>query len=146
MLTKTGFWGGITLGRFTLSHAAKKIGEKRFVYILGAGSIAFQLLVWFIPNVVGDAVAVAFLGLILGPIYPCASTTFTKLLPMDIQMTAYSFIASAGSSGGAVAPFLTGLLAQAVGDTSVLHPICIGLFVVMLGCWIGLPKKFKRSE
>lgn len=142
----SGFWGGITLGRFTLSHVARRIGEKRFVYILGAGAIAFQLLVWLVPNVIGDAVAVAFLGLLLGPIYPCASTVFTQLLPMDIQMTAYSFIAATGSSGGAVAPFMTGLLAQAVGDTSVLHPICIGLFVVMLGCWIGLPKVVKRTE
>lgn len=142
----SGFWGGITLGRFSLSHAARRIGEKRFVYILGAGSIALQLLVWLIPNVIGEAVAVAILGLILGPVYPCSSTIFTKLLPMDIQMTAYSFISSAGSSGGALAPLMTGLLAQAVG-TFVLHPICIALFVVMLGCWIGLPNTpVKRSD
>jgi fucose permease len=60
-------------------------------------------------------------------------------------MTAISFISSAGSSGGAVAPFTTGLLAQAVG-TFVLHPICIGLFIVMMLCWFGLPKLEKRSE
>lgn len=142
----SGFWGGITLGRFTLSQLGRKIGEKRFVYILGAGAIAFQLLVWFVPNVVGEAVAVAILGLLLGPIYPASSYIFTTLLPMDIQMTAYSFIASAGSSGGAIAPLMTGLLAQAVG-TFVLHPICIALFVVMIGCGVGLPKMpAKRAD
>jgi len=114
--------------------------------MLGIGAIAFQLLVWFVPNTVGDAVAVSLLGLLLGPVYPCASTILTRLLPLDIQMTAYSFISSAGSSGGAVAPFLTGLLAQAVENTSVLHPICIGLFVVMLLCWVGLPKVTKKSD
>ena len=36
----------------------------------------------------------------------------------------------APSSGGAAAPFTTGILAQAVG-TFVLHPIAIGLFSVM---------------
>jgi fucose permease len=53
-----GFWAGITLGRFLLSHPAHKIGEKRFVYAVVVGAAAFQLLVWFVPNVVGDAVAV----------------------------------------------------------------------------------------
>jgi fucose permease len=140
-----GFWGGITLGRFVLSHLAPRIGEKRFVYILTVLSIAFQLLVWLIPNIVGEAVAVSLLGLLLGPVYPCATTIFTRLMDRDVQMTALSFVSSAGSSGGALAPFLTGLLAQAVG-TFVLHPICIALFVVMVGCWYGLPNKVKRTE
>jgi fucose permease len=83
---------------------------------------------------VGDAVAVSIVGLLLGPVYPCATTIVTRLLPKRIQTTSLGFIASAGSSGGAVAPFLTGLLAQSVG-TYVLHPVCIGLFCVMLGCW-----------
>jgi hypothetical protein len=50
-----------------------------------------------------------------------------------------------GSSGGAVAPFTTGILAQAVG-TFVLHPIAIGLFAVMLGSWYGIPNVRKRRE
>ncbi|THY72121.1 MFS general substrate transporter [Aureobasidium pullulans] len=140
-----GFWGGITLGRFVLSHLAPRIGEKRFVYILTALSIVFQLLVWLIPNIIGEAVAVSLLGLLLGPVYSCATTIFTRLMGRDVQMTALSFVSSAGSSGGAVAPFLTGLLAQAVG-TFVLHPICIGLFVVMAGCWYGLPNVAKRTD
>lgn len=44
-----------------------------------------------------------------------------------------------------VVPFLTGLLAQAVG-TFVLHPVCIGFFVLMLGCWAVLPKWQKRQD
>lgn len=154
---------GITVGRFTLSHIAHRLGEKAFVYGLIAGSMAFQLLVWLVPNVIGDAgklictdiatmhsliaisVAVAILGLLLGPVYPCSASVFTRLLPRNLQMTAISFISSAGSSGGAIAPFTTGLLAQAVG-TFVLHPVCIGLFVVMELCWFVLPKLRKRSE
>lgn len=54
------------MGRFTLVHAAHKVGEKLFVYGLTLGAIAFQLLVWLVPNVVGDAVAVGILGLLLG--------------------------------------------------------------------------------
>lgn len=51
----TGFWAGITLGRFILTHLAPRVGEVRFVYGLGLGVIIFQLLAWFVPNVVGDA-------------------------------------------------------------------------------------------
>jgi len=140
-----GFWAGITLGRFVLTHFASRIGEKRFVAGLTCGVIAFQLLAWFIPNVVGGAVAVSFLGLLLGPAYPCATTVFARLLPAELQMSALAFLSTAGSSGGAVVPFTTGILAQAYGAW-VLHPVCVGFFFVMLGCWVALPKVRKRAE
>ncbi|KAF7158421.1 hypothetical protein CNMCM5623_003424 [Aspergillus felis] len=140
-----GFWAGITLGRFVLSHPAHMAGEKLAVILLVVGSAAFQLMTWLIPNVIGDAVSVAIVGLLLGPVYPCATAVFSKLLPRNIQISSLSFISAMGSSGGAVAPFFTGLLAQSVG-TYVLHPICIGLYGVMLVGWALMPKVSKRSE
>ncbi|KAL2012940.1 hypothetical protein VTN00DRAFT_465 [Thermoascus crustaceus] len=139
-----GFWAGITVGRFLLSHPAHTIGEKVFVIIAIAGAVGFQLIVWLVPNMVGEAVAVAIVGLLLGPIFPCAAAVFSKLLPRNIQMSSLGFITASGSSGGAVAPFVTGLLAQKAG-TFVLHPICIGLFVAMEGCWGILPRLKKRT-
>jgi fucose permease len=62
-----------------------------------------------------------------------------------MQILSLSLIGSVGSSGGAAAPFMTGMLAQHVG-TFVLHPICIGLFVTMGVTWFFLPKPEKRSE
>ncbi|PYI15561.1 MFS efflux transporter [Aspergillus japonicus CBS 114.51] len=140
-----GFWAGITLGRFFLSHPAHFIGEKLSVILLVLGSIAFQLMTWLIPNIIGDAVAVAIVGLLLGPVYPCATAVFSKLLPRSMQTSSLSFISALGSSGGAASPFFTGLLAQNVG-TYVLHPICIGLYGVMLVAWASLPRIAKRSE
>ncbi|KAF2241064.1 MFS general substrate transporter [Trematosphaeria pertusa] len=139
-----GFWGGITIGRFVLTHLAPKVGEKNFVTILTLGTLGLQLMAWLIPNIIGNAIAVAALGLLLGPVYPCAQTVFSRLMPRHVQTTAIGFIGGAGSSGGAVAPFTTGLLAQAAG-TWVLHPICIGLYMVMLACWFSLPKTKKRT-
>jgi len=140
-----GFWAGITLGRFLLSFPARKIGEKRFVYGLVTGAAAFELLVWFVPNVIGDAVAVSIVGLMLGPIFPCATVIFSQLIRGNMQVSGLSVISAFGSSGGAVAPFTTGILAQAVG-TFVLHPIAIGLFGVMIACWYSLPAVRKRTE
>ncbi|CAL3962831.1 unnamed protein product [Diplocarpon coronariae] len=139
-----GFWGGITLGRFLLSHPAHKIGEKVFVYGMVTGAAIFELLVWLVPNVIGNAVAVAFVGLLLGPVYPCATVIFSRAIGRKDQVSSLSAISAFGSSGGAVSPFTVGILAQAVG-TFVLHPICIGLFVVMLVCWFFIPTSQKRS-
>lgn len=140
----SGFWAGITLGRFLLSHPAHRVGEKRAVLALIFGATAFQLLVWLVPNVIGEAVAVAIVGLLLGPIYPCATAVYAKLIPARLQMSSLAAISALGSSGGAVAPFFTGLLAQEVG-TWVLHPICVGLFAGMVGCWVALPRIERRT-
>jgi len=87
----------------------------------------------------------AVIGLLLGPVYPCATTIFTRSLPRSMQVSGMGVISAFGSSGGAVAPFTTGILAQAVG-TYVLHPIAISLFAVMLVSWYGLPNIRKRRE
>jgi len=141
----SGFWAGITLGRFTLSFVAHKIGERLFVFIVTAGALVLELLIWFVPSVVGDSVGVAFSGLLLGPVYACGVHIFQRLIPKNMQLSSLSFIGSVGSSGGAVAPFMTGMLAQRVG-TFVLHPICIGLFIAMAITWWALPEPEKREE
>ncbi|KAI0426824.1 major facilitator superfamily transporter [Xylaria sp. FL1042] len=141
----SGFWGGITLGRFALSPIGARVGEKRFVYLLTAGAAVFQLLVWLLPNIIGEAVSLAIVGLLLGPIYPCSATVFMRNLSRQEQVSGLGVISAFGSSGGAVAPFTTGLLAQAVG-TFVLHPIAIGLFASMLVCWFIVPETRKRTE
>ncbi|KAK8193461.1 major facilitator superfamily domain-containing protein [Phyllosticta capitalensis] len=140
-----GFFGGITLGRFALAPLAHRWGEHGSVYFFAVGGIILQVLVWTIPNLVTNTIMVALLGLILGPIYPCVQTIFSRLLPRKIQVPAVGFIASAGSSGGAVAPFFTGLIAQAKG-TWVLHPICVSFFASMMVCWWALPSVRKRTE
>ena len=139
----SGFWGGITVGRFCLAYLAHRVGERLSVVGLVLGATVFEILVWFIPNVISNAVSVSVVGLLLGPIYTCGTVVFSRLLPRNIQLSSLSFISAFGSSGGALAPLMTGILAQAVG-TFVLHPICISLFVVMLASWLMLPKVTRR--
>ncbi|KAF5634445.1 tetracycline resistance [Fusarium tjaetaba] len=140
-----GFWAGITIGRFLLSAPAQRIGEKTLVYGLIIGAVAFQLLVWLIPNIVGNTIAVSVVGLLLGPIYPCASAVFLRSMTRREALTGIGMINACDSAGGAIAPFVTGLLAQAFG-TFVLHPIVIFLFAVMLLCWYFIPAEEKRTE
>lgn len=140
-----GFWAGITIGRFVLSGPAQRFGEKGFVYGLVLVAMAFQVLVWWVPSIVGNAVAVAIVGLMLGPVYPCAAALFMRNMTRREALSGMGTISACGSLGGAVAPFITGLLAEAVG-TWVLHPIVIFLLVVMLLCWFWMPNEDKRAE
>ena len=50
-----GFWGGVTLGRFTLAHAAHRVGERVFTLCMIAGAVVFEIVVWRLPSVIGDA-------------------------------------------------------------------------------------------
>lgn len=141
----SGFWAGITLGRFILSAPAHKIGEKIFVYSVVVGAAVFELLVWLVPNIIGNAVAVAIVGLLLGPVYPCAVAVFMRTMSRSEKLSGLGVVSAFGSSGGAAAPFTTGLLSQVAG-TFVLHPITIGLFALMLVTWYGLPSDRKRRD
>ncbi|EXJ55495.1 hypothetical protein A1O7_08422 [Cladophialophora yegresii CBS 114405] len=141
----SGFWGGITVGRFILTHFAQKIGEKVAVVVLIIGAAVCQLLVWLVPNIVGNAVAESIVGLFLGPIYPCATAIFARLLPRDIQISSLSVVTSMGSSGGALVPFITGILAQKL-STVVLHPVVLISFGAMTMTWLLLPRIGKRAE
>lgn len=92
-----------------------------------------------------NPVADTFMCLVLGPIYPCAAVVFSRSMGRKDQVSGMSVISAFGSSGGAVAPFTTGLLAQASG-AFVLHPIAISLFAAMMVCWFYIPDTRKRTE
>ena len=141
----SGFWGGITFGRFVLVAPAHKIGDRISIIILIALTAGFQLMVWLLPNVIGAGVAVAMVGVLLGPIYPCGTGVFSRLLPGHLQITSLGLIGSVGSSGGACGPLIVGAMAQKLG-TVVLNPVCIALCVVMEAAWLGLPRVSKRRE
>ncbi|KAF5547675.1 hypothetical protein FMEXI_5001 [Fusarium mexicanum] len=140
-----GFWGGITIGRFALSGFGQRWGEKPFVYGFTVGAFAFQLLIWLVPNIIGSSIATAIVGLVLGPIYPYGAALFMRSMTKRESLRGMVTITAFGSLGGAVAPFVTGLLAQSIG-TFILHPICIFLYVIMLACWYIIPPGSKRQE
>ncbi|PHH72592.1 hypothetical protein CDD83_4919 [Cordyceps sp. RAO-2017] len=83
--------------------------------------------------------------MLLGPVYPCAAAVFLRGMARRDALSGMGAISACGSLGGALAPFVTGLLAQAVG-TWVLHPIVIALLAVMMLCWYGIPSPAKRTE
>lgn len=59
----SGFWSGFTLGRVLLADITHKLGERRMVFVYIALAISMQLIFWFTPDIIVNAIAVCFLGM-----------------------------------------------------------------------------------
>lgn len=163
-MTATGFWLGITVGRLILGFVTPRIGEKLSIAVspstmmplmnytfltlsqiylpIAAG---LELLFWLVPQFYVSAVAVTLQGFFLGPMFPAAVVATTKLLPRHLHVSGIGFAAAFGGSGGAIFPFVTGVIAQAKG-VKVLQPIVLSLLVVIWLFWISLPRISKKKD
>ncbi|PVH99241.1 MFS general substrate transporter [Periconia macrospinosa] len=141
-MVATGFWAGITSGRFVLGFLTPKLGEKfaTMVYILG--SMVCQLIFWLAPSFHISAIFVAIQGFFLGPLFPAVIVVATKLLPSHLHVSAIGFASACGGGGAAILPFGIGALAQARG-VSILQPIILAILVVLALLWLCLPTLFK---
>ncbi|EPQ52641.1 MFS general substrate transporter, partial [Gloeophyllum trabeum ATCC 11539] len=136
---ESGFWGGITVGRFVVSHLCFKYGERKAVFALLGGAIALEAIGWAVPSVIPDTVAIALVGVLLGPIYPCTMSVVTRILPKHLHVSSLSLISALGSSGGAAVPFTVGIIAQFKGPY-VVHPTAIVAFALMEISWFILTR------
>lgn len=144
----SGFWGGLTLGRLGLTRVLHQyIGIRRGIILVSIISIILVALTWAVPNVIADAILVSIAGIFIGPNYPLmvAFTTIDGLLPRKIQVISMTIMTAFGSSGGALFPFLVGLLNQAAG-TFVVLPVFLGLYVAMVFLWLALPNLERRQR
>ncbi|CCH45568.1 putative membrane protein [Wickerhamomyces ciferrii] len=135
----SGFWGGVTLGRFLLTGPLIKfIGSRRSIIGLCLLIIAFDILTWLVPEKIAAAVFASFAGLFIGPIIPMVITFLARILPRKIRLCSMTIIMAFGSSGGSALPFLVGMVSQKTG-TYVLHPIFLASYAIMFVAWILLP-------
>ncbi|KAK7204433.1 major facilitator superfamily domain-containing protein [Myxozyma melibiosi] len=141
-----GYWAGIAIGRLVLNQVLSKILKPRTaIYVLLGLVIAFDLMAWLIPNIIGGAVAVAIVGLFVGPIFPSAITTINDLLPRKTQSFTLTLTTAFGSTGAAIWPFVAGLLSESHGIW-IVHPLAISLFGSMLVLWYFLPAQANKRD
>lgn len=107
--------------------------------------MALELLFWLVPQFYVSAVAVAFQGFFLGPLFPAAVVACTKLLPRHLHVSSIGFAAAFGGSGGALFPYAVGAIAQAKG-VQVLQPIVLALMAVIWLLWLALPRMNKKRD
>jgi fucose permease len=78
-----------------------------------------QLVVWLVPSLIGDAVSIAFVGFLSGPIYPLALNRAAKLFPPWLLTVTMSWMAAMATVGGATVPFIAGTISSKAGIKSV---------------------------
>ncbi|EUC65244.1 MFS general substrate transporter [Rhizoctonia solani AG-3 Rhs1AP] len=141
----SGFFGGLMLGRVALLWINKKIGERRVIYLYSVLAIGLELVIWLVPDVIGNAVAVSFVGMLLGPMIPIVMKVTSGLVPKRVLTGCIGWIASSGQVGSAVFPFLTGALAQKHG-VKVLQPVLVGMIGSLIVLWTLVPSGPQRHR
>ncbi|CAE6426744.1 unnamed protein product [Rhizoctonia solani] len=113
----SGFFGGLMLGRIGLIWLNEKIGERRVVYAYVLLAIGLEMTVWMLPHLLGNAIAFALVGVLMGyvqPIYPIGMNVLRTVVPKWLLTGSMGWVASVGQAGAALFPFLTGTLIQKV--------------------------------
>ncbi|KAJ4472532.1 major facilitator superfamily domain-containing protein [Lentinula edodes] len=135
----SGFWGGILLGRIILIPLNNWLGDRLVMLIYIVLAIGLEIVVWLVPSLIGNAVAVSLVGLFFGPMFPVALSASRKVIPRWIYTGAIGWITGIGQAGSAALPFLTGALADAVGISS-LQPLLVGMMSAMIAMWLLVPR------
>ena len=137
----SGYWLGLTLGRFTLQNLAERLGVgiKGLMYACITGIVIGLLLIWLVPLAATAALGFCFIGFSLGPIYPLTVAITPKLVPTRIGPSAIGLLVSVSILGLALFPSIAGVLAQTIGIWSLL-PYTLALTIVMFGAWHSLAR------
>ncbi|KAF9455361.1 major facilitator superfamily domain-containing protein, partial [Collybia nuda] len=140
-----GFFGGLMLGRVILLWVNQKIGERRVLFLYALLAIGLEFVVWFVPSLIGNAVAVSLVGVLLGPMYPIAMNHAGRVLPRWILTGSIGWIAGFGQAGSAVLPFMTGAISSKFGIKS-LQPLLVAMMGLMIIMWALVPKGPRRAD
>ncbi|KAK7463068.1 hypothetical protein VKT23_007654 [Stygiomarasmius scandens] len=136
----SGFFAGLMLGRVVLIPVNKWIGEYFVVYIYMALCIALEITIWLVPSIIENAIAVSFIGLFLGPMFPIIVVQSVKIFPPHLFTGAVGWITGVGVAGSAALPFVTGTLATRYGIRS-LQPFMVAMMAAMVCIWILVPRR-----
>ncbi|UKZ58921.1 uncharacterized protein TrAtP1_000243 [Trichoderma atroviride] len=138
-LATSGFWSGITVGRFALSWITGYVGERIMVSLYLVSAIALELVFWFGQKFAVSAVMAALIGVSTGMIMPSGIRMMTKLLPPEKHLASVGFATAFAVSGSSIFPFAVGALAQAYG-VQVLQPVALALFAAQLLLWLFISR------
>lgn len=132
----SGYWLGLTLGRFIISPVAGRVGLSAagtsFVCLFGVTGTA--LLGWLAPAGVVVTVALVLMGCFLGPLFPTAIAVIPDVVEPRLVPTAIGVVNGFSVVGGALFPWFAGALAQGVGVWTLL-PFATVLAVAQLLLW-----------
>ena len=131
----SGYWLGLTVGRFVLSPLADRLGASagRLMLFCLVGVGAASLLTWALPGAAAGA-GLALVGFLLGPLFPTAMALVPTLTAPRLVPTAIGVLNGVSVVGGAFLPWLAGAIAEGVGIWTLL-PYVVALGVLQLVLW-----------
>ncbi|KII95081.1 hypothetical protein PLICRDRAFT_86494 [Plicaturopsis crispa FD-325 SS-3] len=141
----SGYFGGLMIGRLALLWVSKKIGERRALLLYVVLAIGLELVVWFVPSLIGGAVAVSLVGLVFGPVYPITMNEARRILPNWVLTESIGWISGFGATGGALFPFIAGVIASKDG-VKTLQPLLVSMMGTMFVLWTVVPKSRARGD
>ena len=143
----SGYWSGLTLGRFLIQRQAERMGlsNSRLMFLCLSGLFVGLLIIWLIPIGAIAAFGFCFLGLSLAPIFPLSVAMIPRLVPTHLSASAIGLLVSSSIIGLALFPWIAGILAQALGVWTLL-PFLLALAVALLGFWVVLARSLSISE
>ncbi|SGZ48170.1 CIC11C00000005146 [Sungouiella intermedia] len=136
----SGYWFGLTFGRLVMTptchhYLGARVGNSLLICL----SLILVGMTWAIPSTLGEGICVSLAGICIGPIYPLMITVVSGVVPRKIQVVSLVFASAFGYSGGALFPFLIGLISQFKG-AFVMLPAFLAMFTATLVIWLCLPK------
>ena len=140
----SGYWLGLTLGRFLISQVAARIGATTagMIYACLVGVTAAATLAWLSPGAAAASVALMLLGFCLGPIFPTTMSIAPQLTQARLVPTAIGVMNAASTVGGAALPWLAGTITQSAG-IRVLMPFTVVLALLQFAVWWPLASQIR---
>jgi fucose permease len=143
----SGYWLGLTLGRFLISPIAARLGAgpAGLIYACLAGVTAAAALAWLSPVAVLVSVALVLLGFFLGPIFPTTMAVAPRLTQARLTPTAIGVMNAGSVVGGAALPWLAGAIAQNTGIWTLL-PFTVTLALLQFAVWRPLADRIRAPR
>lgn len=143
-LITSGFWLMLTAGRMAGAAIGMRISAKRLLIstLIGA-SLAGLMLVFGHGNLAITIAAILFMGFCFAPIYPTMMAIITSVYPKDAGKAA-GVVASMGSVGGMVLPWLLGVVLADLG-LSIFSIFTLIAILLMMGFTAALYPRIKTT-
>ncbi len=134
--TISGYWLGLTLGRFLLSPLASRIGLTAvgLTYASLAGVAVTGTLTWLLPSGAAAVAGFVLIGFFLGPIFPTTMAVTPQLTAAHLVPTAIGVMNAGSVIGGAALPWFAGAVAQGIGVWTLL-PFSVVLALIQMVIW-----------
>jgi fucose permease len=143
--TVSGYWLGLTLGRFLISPLAARLGATTagMMYACLAGITAAATLAWLLPSAPA-CVALGLLGFFLGPVFPTTMAIAPRLTRAWLVPAGIGVMNAASVIGGSALPWLAGAIAQNAGMTALL-PFAVALALAQFAVWRPIARRLRRG-